>query len=510
MSFPFFFTPCSHLINRLSGWVITLCGLAWGGSITCAAQTTCGGTLGVPSINQTFGTGTSGTVLPGRTTFDRKPYLCVADGEYTLADSVDGGCHGDAWHTVREDHTPGDVRGDMLVVNASYQPSEFYSQPLAGLCTGVTYEFSVWVLNLNLYRPPGACGLPTPRDPNLILRVETPGGVHIQALNSGAVPRTPTPTWVRFALLFTMPTNQDTVVVKLINDGLGGCGNDLLLDDIQFRPCHPTLQIRFSSASVPILPVCAYGTFSLLADLGAGYIDPIYQWQESTDSLTWRSIPGANQPNYTTKAAFFGQRYYRVLCTRAINAAALGRAECSAQSNLLSVVARPVSAIDLGRDTTLCEGRRLVLAIPKTTLPGTGFSWSDGNTGSNLTVGQAGVYWLESTLDGCTFRDSVVVAFRPCRLPQFYLPGAFTPNADGVNDRLVVFHDDYVSFELKIYNRWGIVVFTSNKPENEWDGTYEEQPCPADGYAWVIDYEAVDYTNQLVPFRKKGVVSLFR
>ena len=100
-------------------------------------------------ICETFGAGPRGPLPTGQTNFTYRAIACPEDGEYNVIDSVSGSCHGSAWHHVAADHTPNDVRGNMFVVNASYKPSEFYNQVIKGLCPGVTYEFSLWALNLN-------------------------------------------------------------------------------------------------------------------------------------------------------------------------------------------------------------------------------------------------------------------------------------------------------------------------------------------------------------------------
>lgn len=61
----------------------------------------------------------------------------------------------------------------------------------------------------------------------------------------------------------------------------------------------------------------------------------------------------------------------------------------------------------LGNDTNICAGNSLLL---QPNLPGaTAMVWSDGSTGSSLTVTAAGTYWFQATQNGCTGRDTIVV-----------------------------------------------------------------------------------------------------
>ena len=71
-----------------------------------------------------------------------------------------------------------------------------------------------------------------------------------------------------------------------------------------------------------------------------------------------------------------------------------------------------------------------------------------------------------------------------------YMPNAFTPNQDGINDTLaLLMNTKPVSFSLKIYNRWGSLVFASTDPAQQWDGTYAGRSCESDTYAWVVSYQ---------------------
>ncbi|WP_080239154.1 T9SS type B sorting domain-containing protein [Spirosoma rigui] len=186
-----------------------------------------------PAVNQSFGQAGSSISLSGRTTYRASTDLCPVDGSYKVTDAVDGSCFMYSWHTIPEDHTPNDVRGNMMIVNASDAAGAFYTHPLTGLCSGTAYEFSVWGVNL---LKPGICSDPVL--PELTISIETEGGQIIQSINIGTIPQSSTPTWQRFSAVFTAPEQVEGVVVKLINQqGAGGCGNDIALDDIQLKQC---------------------------------------------------------------------------------------------------------------------------------------------------------------------------------------------------------------------------------------------------------------------------------
>lgn len=69
-----------------------------------------------------------------------------------------------------------------------------------------------------------------------------------------------------------------------------------------------------------------------------------------------------------------------------------------------------------------------------------------------------------------------------------YVPNAFTPDGDGVNDLFFALADgiDPTSFELMVFNRWGDLIFTTNDPNGTWDGTHRGQKSQQDVYVWKI------------------------
>ncbi|WP_428654366.1 immunoglobulin domain-containing protein [Runella sp.] len=202
-----------------------------------ALAQTCTGTLGSPVVNITFGTGTGFTTLaaaaPGATTtYNPISADCPEDGQYTVADSTHN-CFYGSWFIVSEDHTPNDVNGRMAVFNASYGSGEFYRQTISGLCGNTTYEVAAWMANI--LKTTGCSG--NGIDPNITLQIESLDGTLLQTYTTGDIAETNAFIWKQYAFLFTTGAGQTEVVLKIINDAPGGCGNDLLLDDITLRPC---------------------------------------------------------------------------------------------------------------------------------------------------------------------------------------------------------------------------------------------------------------------------------
>ncbi len=89
-----------------------------------------------------------------------------------------------------------------------------------------------------------------------------------------------------------------------------------------------------------------------------------------------------------------------------------------------------------------------------------------------------------------------------------YVPTAFSPNRDQVNDRFRV-EASGVSFEIQmdIYNRWGEMIFTTPDARNvAWDGTFMGKECPPGVYLYIIQY--IDKFGN--PKASKGTISIIR
>ena len=88
-----------------------------------------------------------------------------------------------------------------------------------------------------------------------------------------------------------------------------------------------------------------------------------------------------------------------------------------------------------------------------------------------------------------------------------YVPHAFTPNGDGVNDYFSVFGTGLQSVGMKIFNRWGEKVFDSGSDQwASWDGTYQGVLQPTGVYVYYIELVYLDGSSAM----KEGSITLIR
>ena len=90
--------------------------------------------------------------------------------------------------------------------------------------------------------------------------------------------------------------------------------------------------------------------------------------------------------------------------------------------------------------------------------------------------------------------------------PLLDVPNAFTPNGDGINDKVFVRGFGITKMTWRIYNRWGEMVFVSNDKTQGWDGTYKGSLQPKEVYHYVLSVQYTDNTKS----EKKGDITLLR
>jgi len=94
---------------------------------------------------------------------------------------------------------------------------------------------------------------------------------------------------------------------------------------------------------------------------------------------------------------------------------------------------------------------------------------------------------------GCITRDSLLVRVFDNKLIDIFIPKSFTPNGDGVNDKLYPYLAGISEFRyFRIYNRFNQLMFESKNHDEGWNGTLNGTPQPMGIYIWVAVGVAAD------------------
>ena len=177
----------------------------------------------------------------------------------------------------------------------------------------------------------------------------------------------------------------------------------------------------------------------------------------------------------------------------------------------LSVVLVSRPTYDLTKDVPLCDldGGALATLIVRGGAANLSYLWlRSEETRPRITVSQVGIYPVRiSNPEGCELIDTARVFVR-CE-PRVYVPDAFSPNGDGNNDRLQIFGDHLTDFEMRIFNRWGEVVFYTNDISERWDGTYRGNSYPPMLYAYLVSFKSKFFPER-GPLSQRGSVLIVR
>lgn len=292
----------------------------------------CQGNSGDPIFTETFGVGTQNTSLPaGTTTYTYANNQDPNDGFYTVSSTSN---YFD-WFSIN-DHTPSDTNGRMLIVNSNFAAGEFYKTTINGLCENTTYEFSSWLINLT--PPNGFCGagaIPV----NVSFEIwDNTDTTLLASGTTGNIFGTTASDWNQYALVFQSTVGQTSIILKMINNASGGCGNDLAIDDIVFKSCGDSIDINDGTSNSSIT-LCSTQTpysetITAMPD-NTVFNNHFYQWQTSTDNVTWTDLSGETNASIGI-SGIISTTYFRAKVAE--YAANLNNADCITFSDVYEII----------------------------------------------------------------------------------------------------------------------------------------------------------------------------
>ena len=232
----------------------------------------------------------------------------------------------------------------------------------------------------------------------------------------------------------------------------------------------------------------------------------IYRWFTTatggTAIATGSSFTAANVSALTT---YYVEQSTAVGC--------VGTPRTAVTVNILPDLTRPIVSTDsVGVNTIRFRWNAVAGATAYEVSEDNGASWitpSSGATGlthtiSNLRPAQE-VTILVRAKGGCADVTSDLYRDRT-RPDKLFVPNSFTPNGDGLNDRLLLFGYGVRDMRMMIFNQWGEKIFETGNQNTGWDGTYNGKPQPSGVYMYVCTVTLTDGTQQTM----KGSINLIR
>lgn len=257
---------------------------------------------------------------------------------------------------------------------------------------------------------------------------------------------------------FSSQANQDTTWLDYWNSNNWAY---YYVDDVSLIDCSANPM----SISVTGTTIICDGDSSIINATVSGGTPPY--------TYTWTPAVGLNATNTSSVVS---SNNATIVYTVTVSD---GNSNNISQQFTLNVTPQPIAYA--GEDTTICENTSVLL---NATGGGT-YIWNNNITTSTNQVSPSlnSQYIVTVTVNGCIDSDTVNVMIKNCTVDTIVsipiiVPNIVTPNGDGVNEYFKIKGlENYPGSTIKIFNRWGNVVYSSDDYRNDWkanvnDGTY--------------------------------------
>jgi gliding motility-associated-like protein len=278
----------------------------------------------------------------------------------------------------------------------------------------------------------------------------------------------------RGAKKYNWNTGDTTVTILVNQQGMYA----VAVKDSNSCPAGDTIQIK--KLELPVIAVnkamdCRYVYLTVARQSGVKYL-----WSTGDTGIT---VSTDKKGKFTVKAT-------GIFCSN---------------TQTIEVDDLPLNYLDLGPDILTCEENSPIILCPE----GERFLWNTGDTSASITVTAPGKYWVTATEHNCLASDTIVINFfGDCGL-TYFVPNAFTPNEDNLNELFMVTGDNISRVDMHVYNRWGQLIFSGSGKNVAWDGTYNGQPCGEGVYFYMISVSGTQ-KRKLLKRDLYGSLSLLR
>lgn len=262
-----------------------------------------------------------------------------------------------------------------------------------------------------------------------------------------------------------------------------------------------SVQVFFVEGAVDVMndtTICIGTNAFLHAENLVPSVNMTFNWSPdsalvSESGNTALANPSASMYYYVTATTDLGCTYTDSVFVQVVNL----------NSSMLNATATP---------DTIPEGGTSTLEVTPTGytylwFPPTGLSNPTGQT-TTATVDQTTTYEVTVFQGNCQAKTTVTIYTREyvCGDVYIFVPNAFSPNADNVNDKLYVRGENILEMEFKIFDRWGELVFETTDQNIGWDGTFKGELLDPDVYVYHLKVICFDQQENLI----KGNITLMR
>jgi len=394
-------------------------------------------------INGNFSAGNTGFVSPDYTYSVAVPY----SNYYTISTDIFLADPGFPFHFYDHTNPP---TGLMMVVNGGSPASNTIAwQETVPVTAGDMYDFIAWYAYWT-FDPSGAS------NPQLYVTI-TPSGGSAGPSSYTFTPLTSDDTWSKASYIWTAPPGATSATLSIIDQNSGYDYNDFCLDDISFQPICTVKDSIYISVTAPDTTYTHKDTTACASLSGitlaspTGYTSQVWSTGVTTDTITisttgsywvvetgsctlladtfhvtFKPLPVINLGNDTgfcqgdslilTSLQPDGSTYLWSTGSTGDSIHILTSGTywltvnngCTATDSIQVTIA-PAPAVNLGPDTTQCQGNPVTLQS-SITYSSPIYLWSTGSTMSSIIANTSGTYWLQVTNNGCPGSDTVHVS----------------------------------------------------------------------------------------------------
>lgn len=159
-------------------------------------------------------------------------------------------------------------------------------------------------------------------------------------------------------------------------------------------------------------------------------------------------------------------------------------------------------------DTILCQGETIFRDFNQWPVTEIRINGNQINNGAYQFV-SSGVYKIEYDQPCGLWTDTFNLNYENCDC-ELVMANAFTPNGDGLNDRLAIKSAcSNFDYDLEVFNRWGILVFRNNAVDDFWDGRFNGEQVPGGVFIYKITYRSEINGRSIEKF-KQGTIRVYR
>jgi gliding motility-associated-like protein len=174
--------------------------------------------------------------------------------------------------------------------------------------------------------------------------------------------------------------------------------------------------------------------------------------------------------------------------------------QCATTTNL-TISVNPNITPAFTTVSAICSGETLN-ALLTTSIEGITGTWSP-----NLNNTATTTYTFTPSVGQCATTTNLTINVRD-GFTTFYAPNAFTPDGNGLNDNFIPICSGIENYNLKVFNRWGELIFETDDISIGWDGRYKGNLIEDGTYLWIISYRSICPDKKNI--KKIGHVTLLK